>query len=330
MKMLDIKNQDCIEYLKSLPSESVDLVLTDPPYNIGVDGGKGWDSENGDTWGPDKNLPYLDWCKLWTDECVRVLKPNRMLIVWGTLKTDDFLKYKLNVLNSYPDMVGQQEIIWGYNWGGRTNSNFARKHEYAWCYSKGEKFLFNADDVRIERAVQFDMNKQKKMLNAFKNYKCWSRGDREPTKEEISIYKKEVIEPITEFKKGSIPTSIWQKNNHTTSNDYCGWHNTTKNIEILERMISAYTNKGDTVLDIFMGSGSTAIAASNLERKIIGCEKDEEYYPKMMFRTEVSQYQNWYDKNKEFINKIVKEKNIEKKEEKKELATLHNFLRMAH
>ena len=156
-KMINIKNQDCIEYLKSLPSESVDFVLTDPPYNIGVDGGKGWDSKKGDIWGPDENLSYLQWCKVWTDECVRVLKPNRMLVVWGTLKTDDFLKYKLDVLNSYPDMVGQQEIIWSYNWGGRTKANFARKHEYAWCYSKGDNFLFNADDVRVERKVKKDL-----------------------------------------------------------------------------------------------------------------------------------------------------------------------------
>jgi site-specific DNA-methyltransferase (adenine-specific) len=247
-KMTNIKNQDCIEYLKSLPSESVDFVLTDPPYNIGVDGGKGWDSKKGDIWGPDENLSYLQWCKVWTDECVRVLKPNRMLVVWGTLKTDDFLKYKLDVLNSYPDMVGQQEIIWSYNWGGRTKANFARKHEYAWCYSKGDNFLFNADDVRVERKV-------KKNLRTGK-----------------------------EHTKGTIPTCVWEKNNHTTSKDFCGWHPTTKNIDILKRLIAAYTNKGDTVLDIFMGSGSTAIASDSLGRKVIGCEKSEEYYPQMISR----------------------------------------------
>ena len=246
--MINIKNQDCIEYLKSLPSESVDFVLTDPPYNIGVDGGKGWDSKKGDIWGPDENLSYLQWCKVWTDECVRVLKPNRMLVVWGTLKTDDFLKYKLDVLNSYPDMVGQQEIIWSYNWGGRTKANFARKHEYAWCYSKGDNFLFNADDVRVERKVKKDLRTGK------------------------------------EHTKGTIPTCVWEKNNHTTSKDFCGWHPTTKNIDILKRLIAAYTNKGDTVLDIFMGSGSTAIASDSLGRKVIGCEKSEEYYLKMISR----------------------------------------------
>mgnify|MGYP000417439340 CR=1 FL=1 len=244
--MYYIKNKDCMEYLKTLSSNSVDLILTDPPYNIGVDGGKGWDSKKGGQWETENE--YLSWCKQWTDECVRVLKPNRMLIVWGTLKTDTFLKYKLNVLNSYPDMVGQQEIIWSYNWGGRTKSNFARKHEYAWCYSKGDNFIFNADNVRVERKVK-------------KNFRTGK-----------------------EHTQGTIPTSIWEKNNHTTSKEFCGSHPTTKNIDILKRLIAAYTNKGDTVLDIFMGSGSTAIASNSLGRKAIGCEKSEEYYLKMLSR----------------------------------------------
>ena len=74
-----IENKDCLEYLKTLEDNSVDPVVTDPPYFIGFDGGKGWDSQ----W---KNeYDYLSWCCQWTAECVRVLKPNRMFIVWGTL-----------------------------------------------------------------------------------------------------------------------------------------------------------------------------------------------------------------------------------------------------
>ena len=242
-----IVNGDCIAYLKTLDSESVDLVLTDPPYFIGFDGGKGWDKQ----WKSEQE--YLDWCEEWTDECVRVLKPNRMLIVWGTLKTDTFIKYKL-MLSAYPELRSQNEIIWSYNWGGRSKDNFARKHEYAWCYSKGDSYLFNADDIRVERKVKVNLRTGK------------------------------------EFEKGTIPTCIWEKNNHTTSKDFCGWHPTTKNLEILERMIRAYTNEGDTVLDIFMGSGSTAIAAIRSNRKYIGSERDEEYYTKSLERISNESY----------------------------------------
>lgn len=238
-----IKNIDCLEYLKTIEDNSVDMILTDPPYSIGFDGGKGWDSQ----WKTEQE--YLDWCDEWSRECVRVLKPGRMMIVWGTLKTDTFIKYKL-MLSGYEGMHSQNEIVWSYNWGGRVKNNFARKHEYAWCYSKCKEFLFNDAEIRVPR-------KLKKNIRTGKDYE-----------------------------QGTIPTCIWEKNNHTTSKDYCGWHPTTKNIEILERMIGAYTNPGDFVLDIFMGSGSTAIAAERCGRNYIGCERDEEYYTKSLERIE--------------------------------------------
>jgi site-specific DNA-methyltransferase (adenine-specific) len=242
--MNNLQNKDCLELLKEIPDNSIDLVLTDPPYYIGFDGGKGWDSQ----WKTAEE--YLKWCEDWTRECVRVLKDNRMLIVFGTLKTDTFLKYKLDVLNNMKDMHSQNEIIWSYNWGGRSKDNFARKHEYAWCYSKGEEFLFNGDDVRVER------------------------------KQKINI---RTGLPHTQ---GTIPTCVWEKNNHTTSKEYCSWHPTQKPIEILSRMILGYTNKEDTVLDIFSGSGSTMISCALTGRNFIGSELDADYFEKSKERFE--------------------------------------------
>ncbi len=275
-----IENKDCLEYLKDLDSESVDLVLTDPPYFIGFDGGKGWDSQ----WKSEDE--YLDWCKEWTVECVRVLKPDRMMVIWGTLKTDTFLRHKLEILNKIPELYGQNEIIWSYNWGGRQKKNFARKHEYAWCYSKGKEFLFNADDVRVERKMKSDMNKSKKLLQEYIDRYKEEHDGKEPSKKEISKHKKEKIEPQIILDKGTIPTCVWEKNNHTTSKIFCGWHPTTKNIILLERIIKAYTNPDDTVLDIFMGSGSTMIACNNTGRLGKGCELDEEYCEKSLKRIE--------------------------------------------
>jgi DNA modification methylase len=227
--------------LKTIPDETIDLVVTDPPYFIGYDGGKGWDSQ----WESERE--YLDWCRAWTTECVRVLKPHRMLIVFGTLKTNTFLRYKLDVLESLP-LFAQNEIIWSYNWGGRSKTNFARKHEYAWCYSRDKEFLFNADAVRVER---------KQKIN---------------------------IRTGRAFEHGTIPTCVWEKNNHTTSNEYVNWHPTQKPLEILQRMICAYTHPHDTVLDIFSGSGSTMIAAELVDRTFMGCELRQEFYEKSLQR----------------------------------------------
>lgn len=149
------ENKDCLEFLKSLDDESVDLAILDPPYFeiIKDDWDNQWNSEQ----------EYLDWCMEWTKETFRVLKPGRCLYVWGTTKHDTFLRYKLDVLNKIDGAHYQNWIIWHYDWGGRTKKNFARKHEDLLMYSKGKDFLFNADDVLEERAVKTNMGLQRKM-----------------------------------------------------------------------------------------------------------------------------------------------------------------------
>ena len=155
---------------------------------------------------------------------------------------------RLNILNNIPNFYSQNELIWSYNWGGRSKENFARKHEYTWCYSKEKEFLFNANDVRVER------------------------------KQKINIRTGE------KFEKGTIPTCVWEKNNHTKSKEYVNWHPTQKPLLILERIIKAYTNENDNVLDIFSGSGSTMIACKNTNRKFLGCELSKSYYEKSLVR----------------------------------------------
>lgn len=241
--MIDLRQADCLEFLNTVPDCHVDLVVADPPYDIGCDGGKGWD----DQW--ETGEEYLEWCERWTRECVRVLKPGGMLVVWGTLKTDAFLKYKLEILNLlFPRIYPQNEIIWSYNWGGRSKKNFVRKHEYAWCYSKGSAFLFNADEVRVERK----MKTNPRTGEAFTN--------------------------------GTIPTCVWEQNNHTTSKDFINWHPTTKNVGVIERIVRAYSPPGGLVLDCFSGSGTTAVACIRSGRDFIGCERDEEYFTKSQDR----------------------------------------------
>lgn len=225
---------DALQWLRSLDAESVDMILTDPPYNIGIaDWDKQWASE----------AAYLNWCEQWTAECVRVLRPGGILAVWGTLKTDTFLRYKL-YLSSITDLRPQNEIIWSYNWGGRSKSNFARKHEYCWVYSKGPDFTFNADDVRIPRKVTKNMR----------------TGE--------------------DYTQGTIPTCVWEKNNHTTSKDHVGWHPSVKNADLLERMIKAYTNPGQLVIDPFAGSGTTGVAAARCGREFMGCDTSRTYVEK--------------------------------------------------
>lgn len=237
---ITLRHSDCMNLLRSLPDQSVDMVLVDPPYFEIV--GESWDNQ----W-TDEDA-YLSWCRAWTSECHRVLKPNRCFCVWGTTKTDTFLRYKLEVLNGF-GMDYRNWIIWSYDWGGRSRKTFARKHEDLLIYSKGEDFLFNSDDVRV------------------------------PYKVKTNVRKTAANNPL-----GKIPTDVWEKNNHTMSKEYVNWHPTQKPLALLERLIRAYTNAGEVVLDCFSGSGSTAIAAANCGREFMGCEADGDYHGKSLKR----------------------------------------------
>lgn len=179
------------------------------------------------------------------------MKPETCFYVWGTTKTDTFLKYKLNTLNEIPGAVYQNWIIWAYDWGGRTKKKFPRKHEDILMYSKGKEFPFYSDDIRVPYKMA-------------KNVRSGASNN-----------------PL-----GKIPTDVWTKNNHTTSKEYAGWHSTQKPIALLERIIKAHTKPGDVVVDCFSGAGSTMIACNNLGRDFKGCEFDKEYVDKSLERLE--------------------------------------------
>lgn len=278
-----LKHQDCMEFLKSLPNESVDMVAADPPYCSVIK--DKWDNQ----WNTEQE--YLDWCREWTEECFRVLKPSKCFYVWGTTKFDTFLRYKLDVLNNIAGAHYQSWIIWHYDWGGRTKSNFARKHEDLLMYSKGKDFDFYADNILVPRAVKSNMQITRKMnlirkhfstgLITEKDRSSWEKYKfNTKTEEELESLMSELQAKDIKFKKGKIPTDVWMKNNHTTSKEYAGWHPTQKPLEIMDRIIKANTQPGDVVLDPFAGSGSTMISALRTGRKFLGCEFDKTYVEK--------------------------------------------------
>lgn len=228
-------NEDCLDFLSKIKDNSIDLVIVDPPYYKIVK--NQWDNQ----WRTEKD--YLEWCQKWTKECFRVLKNNKCFYVWGTTKTDTFLRYKLEVLNSIENAFYQNWIIWSYDWGGRTKKSFPRKHEDLLMYSKGKTFPFYPDEIRIPYKIKTNVR---------------STAQNNPL--------------------GKIPTDVWEKNNHTKSKEYCGWHPTQKPISLLERIIKAHTKENEIVLDCFSGSGATMKACKKTNRNFIGTEINEFYW----------------------------------------------------
>ena len=234
LSLLELKNSDCLEYLSTIEDESVDLVVVDPPYFkiVSADWDNSWPTES----------EYLDWCKKWVSKASRVLKPGGAFYVWGTTKTDTFLRFKLDIMNKLDGFEYRNWIIWSYDWGGRTKKTWPRKHEDLLMYSKGPDVRWFPEAIEVPRKVS-------------KN-----------------------IRTGEDFANGKVPTDVWTQNNHTTSKEYCNWHPTQKPIALLERVILAHTLPGDVVLDFFSGTGSTAIAAINNGRKFKGCEISKTYH----------------------------------------------------
>jgi DNA modification methylase len=248
-----IENKDCMDFLSTVEDNSIDYINVDPPYNIGYDGGDGWDTfESEDV--------YLQWCDKWIRECYRVLKPEGMFTIWGTMKNDLFLKLKIGVLNNIDGFYSQNPIVWSYNWGGREKTNFPNKFEVTWNYSKGKKFLFNFHDdtIKVDRKMKMNVRTGK---------------------------------PFPEDKMKVLPTSIWEGNLATTSKEAkeTKFHPTVKPQFVLQRMISAYSPQGGLVMDIFSGSGSMAVASMETGRSFIGCELHKEYYDKSLERLTIHQ-----------------------------------------
>jgi len=125
-KLHRIINGDAVEELKNLPTASVNLVFADPPYNIGKKYGSFLDS-----WENDEE--YVNWCKQWIDECIRILKPNGSFYLMTSTQSmpflDLFLRKKIDVLS---------RIVWCYD-----SSGVQAKKYYGSLY---EPILFGVKD----------------------------------------------------------------------------------------------------------------------------------------------------------------------------------------
>jgi site-specific DNA-methyltransferase (adenine-specific) len=118
--------------LRKLPDESCDVVIIDPPYNIGKDFGNDSDKrELGE---------YVDWCKSWINESVRTLKPNGTMFIYGFSEILAYLSVEIPIQKRW--------LIWHYTNKNVASLNFwQRSHEAIICAWK-EKPVFNRDDVR--------------------------------------------------------------------------------------------------------------------------------------------------------------------------------------
>jgi len=228
---------DCLDVLRGLPDNSVQLIVCDPPYNIKI---AHWDTFTN----------YIEWASQWLKESERVLAPTGNLAIFGGLQYQgeagsgdlfDILAY----MRQRSTMLLVNVIIWHYRNGMSAHRFFANRHEEILWFGKTRKYYFNLDDVRIP----FDEATKK----------LYSRDKR---------LKPESIE------KGKNPTNVWQVSRLNANSLERVGHPTQKPVEVIRRLTRALSYPGSTVLDFFAGSGSTTRVAIEENRHSIASDVD--------------------------------------------------------
>ncbi len=237
-------NQDALDGMKILPDESIDLIVADPPYNLGKDYGNDSDKQESEA--------FLRWTAEWLNLAISKLKSNGSLYIFTTWRYSPeifvFLKSKMLMLN---------EIIWDRkvpSMGGSTR-RYSSVHDTIGFFAKSKDHYFDLDSIRIP----YDEETKKARSRSIFVGKKW-------------------------LEVGYNPKDLWSVSRlhriHAERED----HPTQKPLEIVERMVRASCPENGVVLDPFAGTGTTAVACLLNNRRYITYELNTEYYELVLNR----------------------------------------------
>lgn len=256
---------NCLDVLGGMKSGSVKLIFADAPYNIGKNFGNNvdkWDSVNA----------YIDWCKVWIDECMRVLSDDGTMYFMTATQhmpyLDVYVSEKYNVLC---------RIVWTYDSSGvQSKKMFGSLYEPILMINKSSKskYTFNHNDILVEAKT----GAKRKLIDYRKN-------------------------PPQPYNTEKVPGNVWEFSRVRFKMDEYENHPTQKPEALLERIIMASSNKGDVVLDPFAGSFTTSAVSVRLGRIGVGIELNEEYYEMGLRRTGITNERNGKSLVKEKVRK---------------------------
>jgi site-specific DNA-methyltransferase (adenine-specific) len=229
--------EDALDGLARIPDGSVDLILTDPPYNLGKDYGNASDQQS--------VADYLAWTEQWVDKALPKLKANGSLYIFLTWRFSPeifvMLKQRMTMMN---------EIIWDRrvpSMGGSVRS-YSSVHDTIGFFVNRKDYYFDLDAVRIAYDAE---TKKARSRSIFVGAK-W-------------------------LEIGYNPKDLWSVSRLHKEHPERADHPTQKPLEIIERMLKASCPPGGVVLDPFMGSGTTALAAKRCGRNFVGFELNADY-----------------------------------------------------
>lgn len=244
-------NEDCLITMSKIDSNTIDLVVLDPPYNV-----------NAANW--DKIDNYLSWMKNVLSECFRILKPSGSLYLWGMNKNNDFLRLKLWIDDNFSNYEFKNWIVWVHEVKihKKLSDRFLNKHEDLLFYA-GEHNTFNI--VRDDPPeFQLKMHKGRYDENYF-----IERSKLPPSQQEIFKYGLQLGSPAKSWWKG--PSN---QSNSKKYKKFAGY----KSEWVCDRIINVSSNINDTVYVPFVGTGTECLSCLKLNRNFIGSEIDKERF----------------------------------------------------
>lgn len=268
-----IYNEDCIEGIKRIPDNSIDCILTDPPYLYLKKQRL------------DREFDELDFFK----ECKRVLKKDAFIVLFG--RGTSF--YRWNCILADIGFDFKEEIIWDKCYNSSPLLNISRVHESISIHSIG-KTKFNKCRIPYIEMQQYDNDRIirdiKRLCNVLSNPKSLQLvkdyiengtivSNETQKQNNLSIsstinISDRSINTMRCIKEGIIEKTVIRLHR----DHYNTIHPTQKPIRLMERLLALVSKEGDTILDPFSGSASTAIACINTQRNYIGFEIVKEYY----------------------------------------------------
>ena len=147
MSDLNLILGDSLIELKNMSDESVNLIVADPPYNLGKDYGKTKDNLD--------KKEYIEFSKKWLNECNRILKPDGSIYIFMGVR---FISYIYQILEDQLGLDFQNWIVWHYTQGLGKKKGFSSRHDDILVFSKGKNPTFNLDDIRIPQKYYRKIN----------------------------------------------------------------------------------------------------------------------------------------------------------------------------
>jgi len=284
MKLNKIYNMDCLEGLKLIPDNDVDLIVTDPPYNIGKD----FKNENL------SKEDYLQWCSSWIPELNRVLKYRGAIYI--TLGWQYVAEIKI-LFNELSNLRLKNWLVWYRQDGWKGDKGFAHSHEHILYFIKDTmskerllEFRSWLNEARIKKGYSLsDINKEFNWAITGGGCASGYMGNKQDMQIPSPHHFKQLKELLNldnsfdilvgeekyiKFNKTDVCDDVWLT---PKSEKVRLGHPTQKPLKLFQRIIKASSNEKDLVLDPFMGSGTTAWACKSLNRNFIGFEIDQTY-----------------------------------------------------